>query len=57
MNQRQISKLHNKALSIMCLPWLHFIEEGLMAGHYDKKKDWKLWNAKLNYLIKKYKRK
>lgn len=57
MNNRQINKLYHKATSIICLPWMHFIEEGLQLKLYDKKKDWKLWNRKLNCLIKQYRHK
>ena len=57
MNNRQLNKLYHKAKSIMLLPWIYFIEEGLILKNYDKKKDWKLWNRKLNCFIKEYRRK
>ncbi len=57
MNNRQIHKLYNKACKLISLPWMHFIEDGLLLKTYHNKKDWKLWNKKLNSLIKKHNRK
>lgn len=57
MNNRQLNKLYHKAKSITLLHWIYFIEKGLILKQYDKKKDWKLWNRRLNYFIKKYRRK
>ncbi len=56
MNNRQINKLHNKAKKLMSLPWLHFIEEGLIVNSWHGKKDWRSWNFDLNYLLKIHKR-
>lgn len=57
MNNRQLNKLYHKATSIICLSWMYFIEEGLMLKLYNNKKKWKLWNRKLNCLIKQHRHK